>query len=205
MILLIDNYDSFTYNIAQALGILGRELVVKRNDAITVEEIGEMSPEAIFISPGPGRPDDAGVSREVVQEFAGKVPIMGVCLGHQVIAEVFGAQVTRAARPVHGKVSEVFHDGRGLFAGLRNPFKATRYHSLIVPEDSVKEPLSVSAYTSGGEVMGLRSAELMLEGVQFHPESIATAQGMMIFKNFLELYLDSSSPTAGLAGVRAGS
>ncbi len=201
MILLIDNYDSFTYNIAQALGILGRELVVKRNDKVTVEEIGEMAPEAIFISPGPGRPDDAGVSREVIREFAGKVPIMGVCLGHQVIGEVFGAQVTRAAQPVHGKVSEVFHDGRGLFAGLRNPFKATRYHSLIVPEDTVAEPLSVSAYTSDGEVMGLRSSELMLEGVQFHPESIATAQGMMIFKNFLELYLDGSVPTAATAGA----
>lgn len=201
MILLIDNYDSFTYNIAQALGILGRRLMVARNDAIELEDIQGLAPEAIFISPGPGRPAESGVTCAVIERFAGQVPIMGVCLGHQAIGEVFGGQVVRAARPVHGKLSQVFHDGKGIFAGLRNPFRAARYHSLIVPEESIRPPLSVSAYTSEGEVMGLRSAELMLEGVQFHPESIATGQGMMIFENFLDLYLDRARPAAARAGA----
>jgi anthranilate synthase/aminodeoxychorismate synthase-like glutamine amidotransferase len=201
MILLIDNYDSFTYNIAQALGVLGHSLEVRRNDAIGLQEMADLAPEAIFISPGPGRPEDSGITCAAIERFAGKVPIMGVCLGHQALAEVFGAQVVRANRPVHGKISQVFHDGRGIYSGLRNPFDAARYHSLIVPEASVRPPLSVSAYTSEGEVMGLRSSELMLEGVQFHPESIATHQGMMIFTNFLDLYLGRARIAPAPAGA----
>ncbi len=189
MILVIDNYDSFTYNIVQALGSLGCELVVRRNDAVDLAGVRRLAPEAIVISPGPGRPEQAGVTCEVIQRLAGKLPILGICLGHQAIGQVFGARVVRAARPVHGKTSEVFHDGQGLFSGLRNPFLAARYHSLVVPEPDVRPPLEVSAYTLEGEVMGLRSPGLMLEGLQFHPESIATAQGMAIFQNFLDLYL----------------
>lgn len=189
MILLLDNYDSFTYNVAQALGALGQELLVLRNDAVSVEEIADMAPAAIVISPGPGRPEDSGVTCPVIERLAGQIPILGVCLGHQAIGQVFGATVQRAKRPVHGKTSEVFHDGQGLFAGLRNPFQAARYHSLIVTEDSLKAPLTVSAYTLEGEVMGIRAAELKLEGVQFHPESIATPQGAIIFNNFLDLYV----------------
>ena len=189
MILLIDNYDSFTYNIVQALGYLGQEMLTFRNDAIDNAGIEKLAPAAIIISPGPGRPENSGISCSVIEHFAGKVPIMGVCLGHQAIGQVFGAQVVRAQRPMHGKTWEVFHDGKGIYRGLRNPFLATRYHSLVVPEETVAPPLSVSAYTVGGEVMGLRGEDLMLEGVQFHPESIATAQGMKIFENFLDLYL----------------
>jgi anthranilate synthase component 2/para-aminobenzoate synthetase component 2 len=189
MILLIDNYDSFTFNVAQALGALGQDVVVLRNDTVSLEEIAEMAPAAIVISPGPGRPEDAGITCPLIQQMAGKIPILGVCLGHQAIGQVFGATVQRAKRPVHGKTSEVFHDGQGLYAGLRNPFQAARYHSLIVTEESLAPPLSVSAYTLEGEVMGLRSRELMLEGVQFHPESIATPQGGIIFNNFLDLYV----------------
>lgn len=189
MILLIDNYDSFTYNVAHALGQLDLDVRVIRNDAVTVREVENMNPEAIFISPGPGRPKDGGVSCRLIEKFTGRIPILGVCLGHQCIAEVFGARVVRAERQLHGKTSEVFHDGRTLYTGLRNPFTATRYHSLIVPEDSLSAALEVSAYTLEGEVMGLRSTELMLEGVQFHPESIATPQGRQIFKNFMDQYL----------------
>lgn len=185
MILLIDNYDSFTYNIAQALGELGREILTLRNDMVTVNEVEAFGPEAIVISPGPGRPEDSGITCELISAMAGRVPILGVCLGHQAIGQVFGAKVVRAAQPVHGKTSEVFHDGRGLFAGLRNPFRAVRYHSLVVPEETVRPPLAVTAYTMTGEVMGLEAAELNLYGVQFHPESIATAQGMLLFRNFL--------------------
>jgi len=189
MILLIDNYDSFTYNVAQALGALGQDIVVLRNDTVSWDEIAAMAPKAIVISPGPGRPENAGVTCPLIEKLAGKIPILGVCLGHQAIGQVFGATVQRAKRPVHGKTSEVFHDGQGIFAGLRNPFQAARYHSLIVTEDSLKPPLSVSAYTLEGEVMGLRCVDLKLEGVQFHPESIATPQGGIIFNNFLDLYV----------------
>lgn len=194
MILMVDNYDSFTFNVAQALGSLGEELKVFRNDAITVEEIERLSPAAIVISPGPGRPEDSGITCPVIERLAGKIPILGVCLGHQAIGQVLGATVQRARQPVHGKTSEVFHDGKGLYAGLRNPFRAARYHSLIVTEPTIKPPLSVAAYTLEGEVMGLRAPELMLEGVQFHPESIATPQGKTIFENFLDMYVRGSAP-----------
>ena len=189
MILLLDNYDSFTYNIAHALGALGQEIRVFRNDVIGVDEVEAMAPAAIVISPGPGRPEDSGVSCDLVERFAGHIPILGVCMGHQCIAEVFGAKVVRADRQVHGKTWAVFHDGRSIYRGLRNPFTATRYHSLIVPEDSVPASLEVAAYTQDGEVMGLRSESLKLEGVQFHPESIATPQGNMIFRSFLDQYV----------------
>ena len=171
MIAVIDNYDSFTYNIVQALGSLGCELKVMRNDVVPVEAVGELEPEALIISPGPGRPEDAGITCAAIERYATSFPILGVCLGHQAIAQVFGAKVVRSGKPMHGKVSEVFHDARGLYAGLRNPFVAARYHSLVVPEDSVKDPLVISAYTLDGEVMGLRHKDLPVEGVQFHPES----------------------------------
>lgn len=185
MILLIDNYDSFTYNIAQAIGLLGHTVDVVRNDVITLKEIEKMEPEAIIISPGPGRPENAGISCDVIKHFAGRVPILGVCLGHQCIAQAFEARVERASEPVHGKKWDVYHDGQGIYYGLRNPFQATRYHSLIVAEDSVPDCMVVSAYTTDGEVMGLRLKEQPVDGVQFHPESIATDQGLQIFRNFL--------------------
>lgn len=189
MILLLDNYDSFTHNVAHALGEMGFHIHVVRSDKIELDEIEDMNVEAIVISPGPGRPDDAGISCRAIERFAGRIPILGVCLGHQCIAQVFGAQVVRADRLVHGKTSDVYHDGRALYRGVRNPFTATRYHSLIVPEETVRGPLQVSAYTLAGEVMGLRCPELMVEGVQFHPESIGTPQGRTIFRNFVDHYL----------------
>ena len=189
MILVIDNFDSFTYNIIQALGALGQELMVFRNDAITTDEIKERKPDGIVISPGPGRPETSGITLDVVKTFAGKVPLLGVCLGHQAISQAFGAQVVRGERPVHGKTSEIMHDGKGVFRGLRNPFWATRYHSLVVPEDTIKAPLKVSAFTTEGVVMGVRADDMALEGVQFHPESIATAQGELMFRNFIDTYL----------------
>jgi anthranilate synthase component 2/para-aminobenzoate synthetase component 2 len=189
MILVIDNYDSFTYNIVQALGELGQELKVARNDAITLAEVERLKPAAVVISPGPGRPEDAGITCPLIERHAGRFPILGVCLGHQAIGHVLGGRVERARQPVHGKTSEVFHDGQGLLRGLRNPFRAARYHSLIVAESSLRPPLTVSAYTLEGEVMGLRAPELKLEGLQFHPESIATEPGKLIFRNFLEMYV----------------
>jgi anthranilate synthase/aminodeoxychorismate synthase-like glutamine amidotransferase len=189
MILLIDNYDSFTYNIDHALGSLGKAITVFRSDAISLAQVTALDPEAIVISPGPGGPVDAGISCRLIEHFAGRIPILGVCLGHQCIAQVFGATVTRADTPVHGKISEIFHDGMTIYSGVRNPFRATRYHSLIASEETISAPLEISAYTVTGEVMGLRSRELKLEGVQFHPESIATPQGRMIFRNFLEHYV----------------
>jgi len=194
MILLIDNYDSFTYNVAHALGVLGQEVRVFRNDALDPEEVGDLAPRAMVISPGPGRPEDAGISCRLIELFAGRIPILGVCLGHQCLAQVLGARVVRARRPVHGKTSPVFHDGRTIYDGLRNPFSAARYHSLVVTEESLGPELEVSAYTQEGEVMGLRSARLRLEGVQFHPESIATPQGPLILANFLNQYLHPDIP-----------
>jgi anthranilate synthase component 2/para-aminobenzoate synthetase component 2 len=193
MILILDNYDSFTFNIAHAFGAMNQEIKVFRSDAITVDRIRAMAPAAIVISPGPGRPEDGGISCETVEKLGGKIPILGVCLGHQCIAQVYGAKIVRADNLVHGKTSEIFHDNRTIFTGVRNPFKATRYHSLIASEESIPSTLDVSAYTLEGEVMGLRDPKLVMEGVQFHPESIATPQGMMIFRNFLDQALGMAS------------
>ncbi len=193
MILIIDNFDSFTYNVAHAFGSLGQDVTVRRSDSVDIDEIAAAAPSAIVISPGPGGPQDAVLSCRAVEAFAGKIPILGVCLGHQCIGHVFGANVVRARNLIHGKTSEVFHDGRTIYTGIRNPFVATRYHSLIVEEDRVPKELEVSAYTMDGEVMGLRSTSLRLEGVQFHPESIATPQGAMIIRNFIEQCMDMRS------------
>jgi anthranilate synthase/aminodeoxychorismate synthase-like glutamine amidotransferase len=187
VLLILDNYDSFTYNLVQYFGELGCEPVVRRNDAISVDEIAKLKPTHICISPGPGRPAEAGISEEVVRRFASSVPLLGVCLGHQCIAEVFGGQVVQAERLMHGKTSEIHHDGSGVFAGLPNPFSATRYHSLIVAPESLPNELAVSAKTAEGEVMGLQHREFPLHGVQFHPESILTGQGKKLLANFLAL------------------
>ncbi len=187
MLLLIDNYDSFTFNLYQYLAELGADLHVVRNDATTLEAIEAMAPERIVISPGPGTPRQAGISVEAVRRFAGVVPILGVCLGHQCIGEAFGATVDGAGEIVHGKVSEIHHDGKGVYRGLPNPFPATRYHSLAVRRDSVPPCLEVTAWTESGLVMGIRHRDLPVEGVQFHPESIMTPAGKSLLRNFLEL------------------
>jgi anthranilate synthase/aminodeoxychorismate synthase-like glutamine amidotransferase len=186
MILVIDNYDSFTYNLVQYVGELGRKVEVYRNDKITLEEIEALSPESIIISPGPGRPDEAGISKSVIRTFAGKIPILGVCLGHQCIAEVYGAEVSRGNRIMHGKVSQIYHNGKGIFKGIPSPFMATRYHSLIVKPKTLKDPLKLTAWTDKDEVMGLRHKDMNIWGVQFHPESILTDGGKNILRNFLE-------------------
>ncbi len=187
MILMIDNYDSFTYNLVQYLGQMGREVVVHRNDRISTDEIEELTPEAILLSPGPCSPREAGVTVDVIRRFHDSVPIMGVCLGHQSIGYAFGAEVVRAGRIMHGKTSEILHDGRNLFKGLRNPFVAGRYHSLIVGRDSLPACLEISAETQEGEIMGIRHREYPVEGIQFHPESILTPNGKRILKNFLDM------------------
>jgi anthranilate synthase/aminodeoxychorismate synthase-like glutamine amidotransferase len=193
MILVIDNYDSFTYNLVQYLGELGADLPgarvinVARNDRITIEEIEELAPERIVLSPGPCAPDEAGITLEVIRHFAGKVPLLGVCLGHQAMGQAFGGRVVRAPYLMHGKTSQILHDGRTVFVGVENPFTATRYHSLIVDRASVPPMLEVSATTSDGLVMGLRHREFICEGVQFHPESIMTAAGKRLLGNFLKL------------------
>lgn len=186
MLLIIDNYDSFTYNLVQYLGELGAEILVYRNDTITLQEIEEMRPERIVISPGPCTPKEAGISVDLITHFAGRIPILGVCLGHQAIGEAFGGEVVRAAKPMHGKTSLIFHDGRGLFDGLPTPFHATRYHSLIVKRDTLPPCIEVSAQTEEGEIMGIRHRSFPVEGVQFHPESILTAVGKDLLKNFLK-------------------
>jgi anthranilate synthase component 2 len=190
MLLMIDNYDSFTFNLVQYLGELGEEVRVIRNDAMTLAELRALAPDAIVISPGPGTPDDAGISLEVLRELAGSVPIFGVCLGHQSIGQVFGGKVVRAKQIMHGKTSLIHHDGKGVFEGLPNPFEATRYHSLVVEQDSLPDCLEVSAWTQHAdgtrdEIMGLRHRTLAVEGVQFHPESILTQHGHAMLRNFL--------------------
>ncbi len=187
MVLLIDNYDSFTYNLVQYLGELGATVEVARNDEITLEDIEEMAPSQIIISPGPGNPDEAGISKDVIRRFAGKVPIFGVCLGHQCIGEVFGGIVEGAGEIKHGKVSQITHDGRGVFAGLSSPLEGTRYHSLAIRADSVPDVLEVSAHSESGVIMGVRHRTLPVEGVQFHPESILTPDGHAILRNFLAM------------------
>ena len=187
MIAVIDNYDSFTYNLVQYLGTLGAEVVVRRNDAVTVDELKAMAPEGLLVSPGPGEPKDAGISEAAIRAFAGEVPILGVCLGHQAIGEVFGGRVVRAPRLMHGKTSPILHKGRGLFAGLDNPFEATRYHSLIVEKEGLPEALEPIAWTPEGELMGLKHRDHETWGVQFHPESVLTAQGLRLIENFLTL------------------
>jgi len=185
-VLLIDNYDSFTYNLVQAFLILGAEVDVHRNDAITVDEALLTNPTHLVISPGPGTPRNAGVSMRMIQGFAGRIPIFGVCLGHQSLVEVFGGKVVRAARLMHGKVSPVVHDGKGLYAGMRQDFEAGRYHSLIAEPDSIPDVLEVTARTPQGEIMGVRHKSLPIEGVQFHPESVLTPDGPILMANFLK-------------------
>lgn len=196
MILMIDNYDSFTWNLVQYLGELGDTPVVRRNDEITVDEVIAMAPRAIVISPGPGRPEDAGVSTDVVRRCSGTIPILGVCLGHQCIGEVFGATITRAERLVHGKTSAVIHTGRGLFLDIDNPFQATRYHSLLVSREGFPDELQIMAWTPENEIMALRHRDHETWGVQFHPESILTTPGKDILRNFL-LTLPAPAPAAG--------
>ena len=187
MIFVLDNYDSFTYNLVQYFGELGAEPVVRRNDEITVEEIAALNPERICISPGPGTPVEAGISEAVIRELGPRIPVLGVCLGHQAIGEVFGGEVIRAGRLMHGKTSPILHDDDGVFAGLPSPFEATRYHSLVVKPESVPDTLVVNARTAEGEIMGLRHREFPIHGVQFHPESILTAEGKRLLENFLRL------------------
>jgi anthranilate synthase/aminodeoxychorismate synthase-like glutamine amidotransferase len=187
MVLVIDNYDSFTYNLVQYFGELGAEVAVRRNDEIVPDEIAAMGPEKICISPGPCTPNEAGVSNEVIAEFAGKTPLLGVCLGHQCIGHVFGGEVVRAGRLMHGKTSPILHGGENVFAGLPSPFEATRYHSLLVRRESLPECLKITAETAEGEIMGLAHRELPVYGVQFHPESILTAEGKRLLKNFLAM------------------
>ena len=192
MILMIDNYDSFTYNLVQYLGELGADVVVKRNDQITIEEIKKLAPERIMISPGPCTPTEAGISMEVIEHFKGKLPIFGVCLGHQSIGQVFGGNIIRAKEIMHGKTSDIYHKGTGIFKGLPNPFKATRYHSLVIEKETIPDCLEVIAWTQDengdlDEIMGVRHKELAIEGVQFHPESILTEHGHDMLQNFLNM------------------
>jgi len=187
MLLLLDNYDSFTYNLAQYLGQMGQTLEVRRNDKISLEEIEDLTPERIVISPGPCTPKEAGISEPLVERFAGKIPILGVCLGHQAIGEAFGGRVVRAPRIMHGKTSEIRHDGKTIFSGLPQNFRATRYHSLIVERKSLPRELEISAETEDGTIMGLRHRKFRVEGVQFHPESVLTETGFRLLENFLAM------------------
>ena len=184
-VLVIDNYDSFVYNLVQYLGELGAEPLVHRHDELGLDEIAALDPDAVLISPGPGRPEDAGLSNRVIEHFAGRRPVLGVCLGHQCIGQVYGGEVLRAPQIMHGKTSLIRHDGTGVFAGLPQPFEATRYHSLVVERSSVPPELEVTAWTDDGTVMGLRHRTLAVEGVQFHPESILTGSGHDLLRNFL--------------------
>ena len=185
-ILVLDNYDSFVFNLVQYLGELGAEPSVHRADSLTIEQIDQLDPDGVLISPGPGRPEDAGLSNEVITHFAGRVPVFGVCLGHQCIGQIYGGDVVRAPEIMHGKTSLIEHTGVGVFEGLPNPFEATRYHSLVVQRDTVPDVLEITAWTSDGLVMGLRHRQFDVEGVQFHPESILTAGGHRLVGNFLD-------------------
>lgn len=192
MLLMIDNYDSFTYNLVQYFGELGVEILVKRNDQISLQEIEHLAPEQLVISPGPCSPNEAGISMQAIQQFAGKLPILGVCLGHQCIGQAFGGKVVRADSVMHGKTSPIFHQGQGVFRGLSNPFEATRYHSLVVDPETLPDCLEITAWTQNDDgtldkIMGMRHREYKLEGVQFHPESILTQHGHDLLKNFLQL------------------
>ena len=187
MILVLDNYDSFTYNLVQYLGELGARLEIYRNDKITIGQIKSLKPAKILISPGPGEPKDAGISEDVIRTFGAKTPILGVCLGHQAIGEVFGGRIVRAKNLMHGKTSKIYHNGRGLFKGIRDPFDATRYHSLIVERASLPKVLQITAETRDKEIMGLIHREYPVYGVQFHPESILTSEGKKLLNNFLEI------------------
>jgi anthranilate synthase/aminodeoxychorismate synthase-like glutamine amidotransferase len=187
MLLVLDNYDSFTYNLVQYFGELGADIVVKRNDEVTVAEVAGMRPERIVVSPGPCTPNEAGISCEVIRTFGERTPILGVCLGHQCIGQVFGGDVVRADRLMHGKTSPIHHDGQGVFTGLPNPFEATRYHSLLVKRDTFPAALAIAAETAEKEVMGLRHRAFPIHGVQFHPESILTVEGKALLQNFLRL------------------
>jgi anthranilate synthase component 2 len=195
MILVIDNYDSFTYNLVQYLGELGARLRVVRNDALDVDGVARLAPERIVVSPGPGTPDQAGVSLDVIRRLGPTMPILGVCLGHQAIGQAFGATVARARAQMHGKTSHIRHDGRGVFAGLSNPFVATRYHSLVVLPNTVPDDLEVTARAEDGEVMGLRHRRHPIEGVQFHPESILTVEGKRLLANFLGVPVGAAVPS----------
>lgn len=185
MIVMIDNYDSFTFNLVQYLAEMGERLVVIRNDELTVKDVMNMKPDRIVISPGPGRPEDAGISIDLIKEAAGAIPVLGVCLGHQSIGEAFGGKVIHAGILVHGKTSQIFHDGKTIFSGIPNPFTATRYHSLIVEKETLPSCLEISAETQDGLIMAVRHREFPVEGVQFHPESILTSEGKAILRNFL--------------------
>ena len=191
MLLMIDNYDSFTYNIVQYLGELGADVAVHRNDAISLQEIEDLAPEQIVISPGPCTPNEAGISMEVIRAFAGRVPLLGICLGHQSIGQVYGGDIVRAGRVMHGKISPIEHSGEGVFRGLEQPFNATRYHSLVIDKNTLPDCLEVTAWALDDagereEIMGVRHKELLVEGVQFHPESILSEQGHQLLKNFLD-------------------
>lgn len=187
MLLMIDNYDSFVYNLVQYLGEIGEDIQVFRNDKLTLAQIEDMRPDHIIISPGPCTPDEAGISLELINYFKGKIPILGVCLGHQAIGQAFGGDIVRAHRLVHGKTSLIFHDERGVFSGLKSPLKATRYHSLIVKQETLPDCFEISAKTDQGEIMGIRHKEYPIEGLQFHPESILTEGGHSMLKNFLAM------------------
>ena len=188
MILMIDNYDSFTYNLVQYLQMLKQELIVRRNDDITVKDIEEQKPDMLVISPGPCSPKEAGISLAVVEAFKGKIPILGICLGHQTIGQAFGGHTVRALQPVHGKVHEITHYNKGVFEGLNNPLKVTRYHSLVVDRDTLPGCLEITAETAEGEIMGLRHREFAIEGVQFHPEAILTELGLELLNNFIRVH-----------------
>ncbi|MGD9651589.1 MAG: aminodeoxychorismate/anthranilate synthase component II [Candidatus Dadabacteria bacterium] len=192
MILMIDNYDSFTYNLVHYLSELGEEVTVARNDKISLEDVGKMSPEIIVVSPGPCTPKEAGVSVDVIKEFAGRTPILGVCLGHQSMAYAYGAEIVRAGRLLHGKTSPIRHDEKGIYKDIPNPFEATRYHSLLIEKTTLPDEFEVSAWTDEGEIMGIRHKEHLMEGVQYHPESILTKHGKDILRNFIELARERS-------------